>query len=401
MSQIINYIKNNLYELFITFCLFSNLYPYTLPSYVYYIGILFICLKMMKCKTGLVSKFNVYLFFIGAIWLSTLINFAFDFRPLLFTIILIVGAPFLTSIRWHLYKKKLLHNIYIGFACTVIISLIAKAMGVNYQVTMRLGSSMMQYGGVDEFSGFAKFPMWNSAAAAVSMLYFAYLFFKNNTANTKIKIFYILMYLASLYVCLISASRSAFGLAALLSLLLMKWLTPNMGKMTKYIAIFGCIGVLSFPFFMESATRMIQKQEHQEASGQTSRDGLWAQRKAEFLSSPLYGVGFAVQGVGDQRQIGRGESGSSWFSILSQTGLIGFAIAIILWSKTFTQLKRIDYDKENILTYALFLFFTVHSILEGYMFQGGWYMCVICWLTVGIINEAKMYRKLLINTTKK
>lgn len=401
MSQIISYLKNNFFELFITFCLFSNLYPYTLPSYIYYIGILFILMKMMKCKTGMVSKFNVYLLFIGAIWLSTLINFAIDFRPLLFTVILIISAPFVTSMRWHLYKKKLLHNIYKGFACTVIVSLIAKAMGINYQVTMRLGSSMIQYGGIDEFSGFAKFPMWNSAAAAVSMLYFAYLFLKNRTAETRVKVFYILMYLASLYVCLISASRSAFGLAALLSILLMKWFTPNIGRMTKYIVIFGCIGVLSFPFFMESATRMIQKQEYQEATGNTSRDGLWAQRKAEFLSSPIYGVGFAVQGVGEQRLIGRGESGSSWFSILAQTGLIGFVIAVILWSKTFTKLKRIDYDKENILTYALFLFFTVHSVLEGYMFQGGWYMCVICWLTVGVINEAKLYRKYLINADKK
>ncbi len=141
---------------------------------------------------------------------------------------------------------------------------------------------------------------------------------------------------------------------------------------------------------------MLQKQEHQEVTGKTSRDGLWAQREAEFLSSPVFGVGFAVQGVGEQRQIGRGESGSSWFSILAQTGLIGFVIAVILWSKVFTRLKRIDYDSENVLTYALFLFFTVHSILEGYMFQGGWYMCVICWLTVGIITEAKIYKKYLV-----
>lgn len=401
MNQITSYIKNNIYELLITFCLFSNLYPYTLPSYVYYIGILLMLIKMQKSNTRQIGRFSIYLFFIGAIWLSTLINFALDFRPLLYTIILIIAAPFMTSVRWHIFKKKLLHNIYIGFACTVIISLIAKVQGINYQVSMRLGSSMMEYGGVDEFSGFAKFPMWNSAAAAISMLYFAYLIFNNKERSSKIRFFYILMYLASLYVCLISASRSAFGLAALLSLFLMKWLTPTMGKMTKYLAILACIGTLSFPFFMESASRMIQKQEHQEATGNTSRDNLWAQRKAEFLSSPIYGVGFAVQGVGTERQIGRGESGSSWFSILSQTGIIGFIIVLILWSKTFTRLKYINYDRENILTYALFLFFTVHSILEGYMFQGGWYMCIICWLVVGIINEAKMYRKNFIRPIEK
>ncbi len=279
-KSIVTYLKNNYFELFITFCLFSNLYPYSLPTYLYYVGIFLILYKMMQKKVGLVSKNIIYLFFIVAIWLSTFINLALDFRLVLFTVILIVSAPFVTSVRWHLFKKKLMHNIYIGFACTVVLSLLAKLKGVNYQVTKRLGSSMMEYGGVDElkklmhniyigfactvvlsllaklkgvnyqvtkrlgssmmeyggvdeFSGFAKFPMWNSAAAAVSMLFFAYLLFKDKDKNKTLRYFYILMYLVSLYVCLISASRSAFGLAALLSIALLKWLTPDLGKMTK------------------------------------------------------------------------------------------------------------------------------------------------------------------------
>ena len=146
---------------------------------------------------------------------------------------------------------------------------------------------------------------------------------------------------------------------------------------------------------MDSATRMLQKQETQEETGVTSRDLLWAQRMAEFNSSPIYGVGFAVQGTDEDQTVGRGESGSSWLSILAQTGVIGFVIALILWCKSFTRLRHIRYDSENVLAYALFLFFTVHSILEGYMFQGGWYMCVICWLTVAVVTEARMYRKYL------
>ena len=204
------------------------------------------------------------------------------------------------------------------------------------------------------------------------------------------------MFLASMYVCVISASRSAFGLAVVLSVALLKWLSPNFGILTKYVVIFGVIGVLSFPFFMDSATRMLQKQETQEETGVTSRDFLWAQRMAEFNSSPVYGVGFAVQCTDENQTVGRGESGSSRLAILAQTGVIGFVISLILWCKTFTRLRNIRYDNENVLAYALFLFFTVHSILEGYMFQGGWYMCVICWLTVAVVTEAKMYRKYLV-----
>lgn len=395
MANILTYIKRNLFELLITFCIFSNLYPYTFPSYMYYIGILLIMYKMTRYQVRFVSKNVIYVFFILAIWLSTIINMVYDIRPILYTLILIVAAPFITGVKWHLYKKKLLHNIFIGFACTVVVSLVAKFQGVNYQVTKRIGESMMLYGGVDEFSGYAKFPMWNSAAAAVSMLYFAYLLFREGEKKMWTRIFYIVMFLASMYVCIISASRSAFGLAIVLSVALLKWLSPNFGKLTKYVVIFGVIGVLSFPFFMNSAQRMLQKQTDQEETGVTSRDLLWAQRMAEFHSSPVYGVGFAVQGTDEDQTVGRGESGSSWLSILAQTGVIGFVIALILWCKTFTRLRNIRYDSENVLVYALFLFFTVHSILEGYMFQGGWYMCVICWLTVAVVTEAKMYRKYL------
>lgn len=351
--------------------------------------------KMTRYQVRFVRKNVIYVFFILAIWLSTIINMVYDIRPILYTLILIVAAPFITGVKWHLHKKKLLHNIFIGFACTVVVSLIAKFQGVNYQVTKRLGESTMLYGGVDEFSGYARFPMWNSAAAAVSMLYFAYLLFREGEKKKWTRIFYIVMFLASMYVCIISASRSAFGLAVVLSVALLKWLSPNFGKLTKYVVIFGVIGVLSFPFFMDSATRMLQKQETQEETGVTSRDFLWAQRMAEFHSSPVYGVGFAVQGTDENQTVGRGESGSSWLAILAQTGVIGFVIALILWCKTFTRLRNIRYDSENVLVYALFLFFTVHSILEGYMFQGGWYMCVICWLTVAVVTEAKMYRKYL------
>lgn len=391
----ISYIKNNRFELLITFCLFSNLYSYTFPSYIYYIGILLIMYKMTRYQVRFVSKNVIYVFFILAIWLSTIINMAYDFRPILYTLILIIVAPFVTGVKWHLYKKKLLHNIFIGFACTVIVSLIAKVIGVNYQVMYTFRESMTIYGGVDEFSGFARFPMWNSAAAAISMLYFAYLLFREGEKKRWTRIFYIVMFLASMYVCIISASRSAFGLAVVLSVALLKWLSPNFGKLTKYVVIFGVIGVLSFPFFMDSATRMVQKQEYQEATGMTSRDFLWTQRMAEFHSSPVYGVGFAVHGTDENQMVGRGESGSSWLAILAQTGVIGFVIALILWCKTFTRLRNIRYDSENILTYAVFLFFTVHSIVEGYMFQGGWYMCVICWLTVAVVTEAKMYRRYL------
>lgn len=126
---------------------------------------------------------------------------------------------------------------------------------------------MMEYGGVDEFSGYAKFPMWNSAAAAMSIILFAYLLFKNKGKGSKYQYLLLLMLLASIYVCLLSASRSAAGLAVVSSGLLFYWLSFNAKAIMKYVMVFGVIGVLSFPFFMKSAERMMQKQDAQEATG--------------------------------------------------------------------------------------------------------------------------------------
>lgn len=164
------------------------------------------------------------------------------------------------------------------------------------------------------------------------------------------------------------------------------------------MAIFVVIGALSYSFFKTSATRMLQKQAQQQETGVTSRDKLWEQRIAEFKSSPIIGVGFAVHGVDEEnRQIGRDESGSSWLAVLAQTGAVGFMIVLAIWYTVFTRPKYIKYDYENILVYALFVFFTLHTIFEGYMFQGGWYMCAICWMTLGVLSESRLYRKQIIN----
>lgn len=386
------YYQENKIELLITFCIFSNLYPYNIPTFVYYIGLALLAYRMNRCKVHFESRNSIYILFLAVIWLSSIINMAIDVRLILFTAILIMCGPFVTSLRWHLFKKKLMRNFTVGFAATVIVSLIAKAQGVNNQI-IRYGGSMEEYGGVDEFSGYAKFPMWNSAAAAMSIILFAYLLFKNKGKGGKYMYLLLFMLLASIYVCLLSASRSAFGMAAVSSGLLFYWLSFNVKSITKYVAIFGVIGVLLFPFYKDSATRMMQKQETQESTGVTSRDLLWNKRVVEFSSSPVFGVGYAVNGVGQGRKIGRDESGGSWIAILAQTGVIGFVVALILWLRTFTSVKNVKYDSEYVLIYAIFCFFTVHTILEGYMFQGGWYMCVICWTCVGLLSESQMYRK--------
>lgn len=392
------YVRANSYELIVTLCLFSNLYPYNFPSILYYIGLLMIGWKMLKMNTTLCERNISIVVFIGIIWISSLINFAVNARTVVYTYILIISAPLFTSYRWHLWKRKLFKNICIGFVGTVVVSLWAKIRGVNYQVQVNMGgASMEQYGGTDEFAGYAKFPMWNSAAAALGLVVCAWLLFANrHRGNKRLEYLIIFGMLASFYICVNSASRSAAAFAVVVCLLMFHWLVKSSKRWTRYITMFSIMGVLLFPFYHNAATRMLKKQSDQKAAGHTSRDALWNARMAEFYSSPIFGVGYAVHGTGDSRGIGRTESGSSWLSVLAQTGVIGFIIAVIIWVKTLRVLRRVRFDKFYILVYGVLIFFTLHSVFEGYMFQGGWYMCVICWMALGLINEASLYRSRLI-----
>ena len=51
--------------------------------------------------------------------------------------------------------------------------------------------------------------------------------------------------------------------------------------------------------------------------------------------------------------------------------------------------RRVGDDPDMILIYSSFVFFSIHSILEGYMFQAGWYLCLVIWLIIGIMIEHK------------
>ena len=138
-------------------------------------------------------------------------------------------------------------------------------------------------------------------------------------------------------------------------------------------------------------SQMMAKQEYQEQTGGTSRDGLWSDRMAEFKSSPLIGVGFGAHGVGEDKEVSTVETGGGWISILAQTGILGLVLAISIICKAFTPIRKIRQDNSMMVIYAAYFFFIVHSIVEGYMFQGGWYLCLIFWMVIGLLIENKQY----------
>ncbi|MDE6150608.1 MAG: O-antigen ligase family protein [Prevotella sp.] len=394
MRFVLRHILANWLELFMSFTILSNLFVFFLPSYLYYIGLALIGYKMTKCNVRYSKKNGgLFVMFMLLVCISSIVNMMFDLRFALFCYILIVTCPIYTSLHWHLFKKRLLGNFFIGFVVVVIVNMYAKFTGFNLRAMMQGWEDLTD----KQFSGFCDQPMWLAAASAVSTVYCAYLVF-SQTRKTKKQLFsYILLLLSSIYITMVSGSRSAFVAAMGAVCVVLYLLVKNKIRLIKYIASAVVVGLLLSPIFLSRETMgaMLAKQEYQEVVGRTSRDYVWQDRMAEFKSSPLIGVGFGAHGVGDDKEVGRVETGGGWISILSQTGIIGLILALSIILKAFTPIRKIRQDISMTCIYAIYFFFCVHSIVEGYMFQGGWYLCLIFWMVIGLLIENKQYGEMI------
>lgn len=382
------YIKSNKYELLTSFLLFTNLFPKYFPRVLYYISFLLIINKLMKYSAKDYGKTRLFYAFIAFLWFTTTIGMALDLRLVIISVILYMCAP-RKSLQWHNYKIKLLRNIFIGFGMATVANLYAKYAGINQ---LKIDDYARAMGRVAEFSGFCSFSMWTSASAAISSVFFVNMAFRDFAKQRWIKLACFGMAVLSLYVVVLAGSRSAFVLALACSLLTVKMQSNKFSTLLRNMIIIA-LAVFAFtPFIMNNSKAMFQKKNAFEITVEnTSRDALWSQRIAEFKSSPLIGIGFAAHGVGDNKKVGRNESGGGYISVLAQTGIVGSIFIIIILASAFMFPKKIGNEPNTILAYCIFAFMAIHTIVEGYLFQGGWYLCLIIWLIIGVMIEHKDY----------
>jgi hypothetical protein len=118
----------------------------------------------------------------------------------------------------------------------------------------------------------------------------------------------------------------------------------------------------------------------------SSRETKINHRIDEFSSSPIVGIGFSAIDIngGDEYNTHTGviEPGSSWFAILSMSGIIGLIFVILMLYKGAKNLKESKADYKYLLI-ALFIFFIFSMYSEGYIFAGGSSLCALLWLTLG------------------
>jgi O-antigen ligase len=124
-------------------------------------------------------------------------------------------------------------------------------------------------------------------------------------------------------------------------------------------------------------------------SWEHSREGHWDARWEEFLYSPITGVGFATgwqNTVGYNEETGAIETGSSYFSILSMTGLLGASAFLLLVSSA--ALHTVKYwwwleHRQRLEICGLAGFWFVDLAAEGYIYGVGSLLGLTFWLWLG------------------
>ena len=171
-NNIISLLKNYRIEIFLSLCLFSNLYP-DLPKFLYYVLWLAFIYAISKFKThNAAIRSNLAYGLIGLIIFTTIINAAiFDYRWIMMCVILFITLC-RTSYRFFKFKERFLFISLFGYAITGLLNNYAHIKNINYQLYSWVHAG--QEFTID-FSGFTCHPMWLSAACGIGLIFFCLL----------------------------------------------------------------------------------------------------------------------------------------------------------------------------------------------------------------------------------
>lgn len=354
---------------FLAFCLFASSTPLVPNGVVFYLmGILycFIFAIRYNCRA---TNANLFWALLVACYLASLINTTFDYRLFVFTFVIITCSPILYSQKILLFREKYLRSILYAFPLISIICLYCYFKGINLMSP--------EDGDVSwDFSAIFPHSMWLGAAVGISNVVCLW-----NILNTRRKIFQLLwtcMLLQSVYLSVVSASRSALGASMVAMFLLVLCNVENVKKFVKYTIVITFMVMIAFPVYYDNSNRMQSKIEN--SSGiYGSRTGIFTDGFKHFQEQPIFGCGFAVSYRDGHREVGRLESGSGWLSILFQTGLCGFSVMLLILKNVIKGISNVRTDKKLQFYFFPFIFLCLHSFFEGYLLTSGYYLCLLFW----------------------
>lgn len=355
----------------------------TIAFLLYSLGFLFIVGILLNdySKAG---EFRTDWFFLAVLLMlvtSSVTNLVASYRVFILLVIIFFFTPCLSSRRSFEAKVSLLRFLCCAFVFLSIINFVSYCLGYN---------GVVEPSNPLDFKGVMVHPMWLSPVCGISVV--ALLTYVWELKGIRSRLVCLALACICLFVCVAAASRSSL-LATIIGVLFVLWVKIKTGKLA--VRVFGVsllLLVILFPHM--DYRRMELKQEYQKEIGETSRESLWKRRLNEISDSPFLGVGVSVSiSSSNERNSGRMESGGGWISIISQSGLLTFSV-IVYGVLGALRLDRLILQRSFnlLLAYSVFVYLCVHSTFEGYIYTPGVNLCILFWLSFGILREYRLQR---------
>lgn len=384
MTSLISTVKKEALYYFLAFCLISNAIMF-IPNRMsfYMVGIALLIFYAIKYyKTSKIGY--IFLIFYGMCFLSSTINLVFNYRLFLFACIIFFTTPITSSKRIMHFREKFIFSSLMIFPILTIASLYCYYAGINMM--------SREEGDVSwDFSAFFPHSMWLAAAIGIANTTLMWLIL--NTNKVIYKLFYIIILLASIFLSVVAASRTALIASSISMIYILFIESKNLRKLLLYIIISISLLSIAYPYYLKSSTRIQAKIEYAEGNTFKSRSEHFQGGFKHLKESPIVGSGFATAYYYDKKVIGRLESGSGWLSVLFQTGILGFTTLIIIMIQLRRSFSYIRKYKRLHLFSATFLFICLHSCFEGYILTSGYYLCILFWSLLGYLYAVPYYYK--------
>lgn len=362
-----------------------------LPDWCYSLIFVAYCLYIILMVRRLVSINKLELLFLIYLALATLLSFPDSVfhsweRLMIFSILILFSTSVLESEYNREFRRKSLKMaLYISITISII-SFFCYFLNINLFENSYSGEYFSDYNDfVGHFSGIAKHSMVLGPLAGISTIY---LFIKYLETKSRKCLMLIILCIGSLF---FAASRGAiFATLFGISIYFLKYIR-NGNK--KNIILAFIIGLLLFPIYQPYLDSALNKHENKGDFGvYDSRTQKVDARIYEFTESPIYGVGFcAIDPNGKDKYnvlTGSIEPGSSWLAVLSMSGMIGFLFFLVIIGKAISQANK---RKDNLLV-SILAFFSVHMLVEGYVFSAGNALSFLFWLSIGCCLDLR-YKK--------
>lgn len=360
---------------------------------VYY-AIMFISLLFLLFQSRNIQINGIMIWLYIACIVSILLNKVPNlFHPyqrfVSFFIMSILLSPFMISDTLTRFRTQAFTTILYLLQYVIILSVIFRIFGQGYDKGY--------------FQGITTHSMMLGPFSALCTLYCILQILNGPPGKIK-KIFYWVLVALSLFCLLQAASRTAF-IAGIVSALvfLTVFYKDNIGRYFKRIVVLAVILVVSFPLWDQYLDKLQEKNEGGTTTlSLNSREIYWQTRIREFESSPFFGIGFAsvdidnTEGSTFNAADGKVESGSSWLSSLSMTGIFGFLALAIIFITAFVKAWRLWQDTPLLSSFfiSMLCFWVLHMMAEGYIYAGGSSMFFCVWILLGIIYGVSSNKEL-------